>query len=216
MSGEPLSTSSQPTQTRSQLFGWFVMSLIAVTLLSLVGANAPSRIKLLGLYAAGYGALVGFCLNWLARLNHVRVGRAVIAAAAVLIVAGWVGMCLESYRIQAAKLRKKAADEPAALRASRLIGSSPPPEDAESRAIYNDMKQSFAEAAEEQTTEAAVQERAAQIAQRTTIQTFLVNRVSPLGHWPLAAAVLFWSAETVIACVAGVWVLRRTDQASGP
>lgn len=205
MSGEPPVSPLQSRESRSRLFGWLVMSVIAVTVLSLLGANAPSRVKLLGLYAAGYGALAGFCLGHSARLNHLRVGRAVISMGAVLILAGWAGLSLESYRIQAAELRGKSADEPAAARASRLIDSAPPPDDAQSRAIYDDMKQSFARAADEHST---------QVAQRTTIRAFLVNRVSPLGNWSIVGAALFWSAESLIACVLGAWILRRTSQTS--
>ena len=92
---------------------WIGLCVVATATISIVAVHLPGRVKMVGLFAIGYGLLTGwiaFRLTSTFDLSRIP-RRSCIAMACALILVGQVGLGLESWRVQrTAERRKIAAD----------------------------------------------------------------------------------------------------------
>ena len=95
---------------------WLIVCLLVVAVLCLMAAHAPPRIRLIGLFPAGLGLLIGWFVVWsIPQFNSNSSRRVVIVTAGLLAFAGWIGVTFETFR-QEELLRKQLPSDPLAAR----------------------------------------------------------------------------------------------------
>ena len=81
-----------PLASRSSTLVWIAACLLATIAVSLVAAQAPPRIRLIGIFPVMLGLLIGGLVVWLAeKLDAVASRRFQVVAAMLLAVGGWGG-----------------------------------------------------------------------------------------------------------------------------
>ena len=79
-----------PLPSRSSTLVWIAACLMATIAVSLVAAQAPPRIRLIGIFPVVLGLLIGGLVIWLAgKLDAGASRRFQIVAAMLLAVGGW-------------------------------------------------------------------------------------------------------------------------------
>jgi len=185
------------------VFEWLVIGLVGVTVLTLAGAHAPGRIKLIGLFAVVYGLAVGWGLGQLAKLRRVPIGKGVGWLSLALIAAGQIGMAFQSYQLHVVQIRRDDQPDSKLIGLERFLQRQNVPEDPEERARLEEIKQDIQRAA---------QSREQKLAELTSFSTYLRNRLAALGTWWSPWPAVFWAVEVLLSSMAGAWVAYRINQ----
>ncbi|GAB4137533.1 MAG: hypothetical protein Tsb009_05130 [Planctomycetaceae bacterium] len=99
MKSQDATDSPKSNNSRWRFAVWLLTSLAGIALLAFLAAHAPARVRLLGLFALGFGMLLGALLAWLMVEFQVPGSRRLSGLAAILIALGMMGMVAESYRV---------------------------------------------------------------------------------------------------------------------
>ncbi len=198
MSGKPNERSSGPTNANTgRFYLWLTASVLGVTVLTLVCVQAPSRIKLLGLFAVGYGLLAGLWIGRLLRETRVDCVKTAAVLAVVIVAVGMVGMAVESHRLYAAAIARQYAIDPNTLLAGKtaIVGGLESP--AHFEKIFQESRQ----------------QRLEMLAEMTSFSAYLRNRTagphtSAMG-WPHPWPWALFVGEVLLASVAGAWFIFR-------
>lgn len=181
MNGQPPAASAEPPVATSPGVAWLVLGLIVMAGLSLVAAQAPPRIRLIGLFSIGFGLLVGWLLRLIADMQVAQPShRAIGIAACVLTGCGLVAVTWQNYRREAASF----SADPQQVLAARM------------------MEEMQAQSKEGITTTAGV-------VTKVTFQSYLVQRIRQLGHWSSPWPEAVWCAELVAGMLASWWMAVR-------
>ena len=168
-----------------------------MTVLTLVCVQAPSRIKLLGLFAVGYGLLSGLWIGRLLQAIHVNCVKTAAVLAVLMVAVGMVGMTFESYRLYAVAIARQYAIDPNAL----LAGKSAIVGDLESQAHIQKLFQE------------SRQQRLEMLAEMTSFSAYLRNRTAgphtSANGWPHPWPWVLFVGEVLLASVAGAWFIFR-------
>lgn len=178
---------------------WLALGAVGLALLSFLAAHAPPRVKLLGLFAVGYGFLAGWGLSRLADLVDLSNRRVLISASLALILAGQLGLVWESHRLYEVRERKRLETTAQPLFPQLLQQTAK----LESGEDLDNLRTAEALASSLQ------QERQRVLAERTRFQNYLKHRVSALGDWPPPWPLVFWCVETFLGTFVGVGVIHR-------
>ena len=124
-----IASPDQPETERNERAGllqWLLLSVVAVSVLTIVAVHAPARIKLLGLFAVFYGLLAGWLLGKAARATSRRFSRLQLVLSFLLIAAGQCGVTAESHRLHRAAVmqqfeRSREAKSPRANEMRQLL-----------------------------------------------------------------------------------------------
>jgi hypothetical protein len=177
---------------------WIGLCLVATATISLVAVHLPGRVKMVGLFAIGYGLLTG----WIAfRLTSTfdlsRIPRRLcIAMVCALILVGQVGLGLESWRVQRTAERRKIAADTKRTTALAMIEMASASGDEKSRAAADEARQTIG----------------------GTVRTFpgyLRYRVSELGTGAECAAWAIWIGEIALSSAAGTWLFASLFESVG-
>ena len=177
--------------------GWLAVSGLGLTFLTIVSVHAPNRIKLLGLFAGGYGLLAGLWMGRLARATRVRCGKSVAVFSFLLVALGMLGMALQSCRIHAdAITRQYTINIP-----MHLAGTGGVVTDPDTQAQLRQILQ------------ASGRERSQKLTELTSFDAYLSYRTvgdQVHGHgWPAPWPWMLWSLEVLLAGVVGVCCTLR-------
>jgi hypothetical protein len=176
---------------------WCLAGAAGVTLLVFVAAHLPR--KPIGLAALAFGALTAWGLLWLATELRLAGGRRLLAAAAVLILAGQVGIALESHRVFAARERQRWGPDPAAwIREGISRGTDQSGETTAALVL-------------------AAEERRRLLEQITSFPAYLQFRLSNVGTFAIESPwpPLIWGIEVLAGTGLGLWLGRRIALATG-
>jgi xanthosine utilization system XapX-like protein len=170
-----------PLASRSSTLVWIAACLLATIAVSLVAAQAPPRIRLIGIFPVMLGLLIGGLVVWLAeKLDAVASRRFQVVAAMLLAVGGWGGLTWETFRRDEVLSVKSANQELAA----RLMKEF-----------------------EQQTNTPHLElDRPTTV---KAFRAYLARRVQQLGDWSRPWPELFWGLELVMTGVAAGWVSTR-------
>jgi len=185
-----------------RLARWLFLGVIGLAALTLAAAHAPPRVRLIGLYSVGYGAVAGYGLWLLAGLTNAPAGKRCAVLAFAAIVAGQVLLALETHRLLASEAQTAASTiSPAEV----MLETAAPPSDPQSRKLFDEMKEAV--------TGAAAQQRA-RLEEQRRFGAYLRRRIAPLGDWGTPWAEIFWGAEVVASAAVGAWIAARPRAAA--
>lgn len=186
---------------------WFLLSSLAITVLTLVAVHAPHRIKALGLFALVFGVSAGWLIAHIA--NFLQFTRRVpfVCGAGILILCGLIGMAAESHRLHAGAIKQQYSADPTGFLKNQLDN----PDDS----TNTDQLQDY--------IEEASQERAKKLVEMTGFGAYLEYRTSP-GHtssgqlrgWPAPWPWVLFVSELLLGTVGGVIVAHRSLRVESP
>lgn len=195
MSAEAREDDSGPSRGVLALLQWLLLGAVLIAALTIVGVHAPAVVKKIGLFAIGYGLLVGWGLGYAARLTGWRTSRSVSGVLAfVVIAAGLVGLAFESYRQRSAAVQEWLRENPETMLAARMVEQGATPDDPRQRSRHQELQKTI----------------------RRRIDPgffdYLAFRLqlSPLRTWPMPWPAVFWIAEVLLGGTAGAWLTVRT------
>jgi len=176
---------------------WFAAVLATGAVGGLVASIAPPRLRLIGLFAIGLGAAVGWLAARLAITLRMPSRRVAILGALLSGATGCIVATLLHWQAYSRELQ--AAEKPSAAQAlmANMLQAAEEnaPTDAESQAALAEFRDSAARALDE-------------VKRRRSFNGYLSYRVASLGLTePLPAAL--WGLEVVLAGVAAAFVTRQ-------
>lgn len=164
------------------LLGWLAAGCVVTLALTLAAVHTPPRAKLIGLFYMGFGLAIGFSISKLAQLLDAHPSRRTLAVvAAVLTLAGLIGITAETARLEFQK-RSQTATNAIAM---RLIEGMKAPETPGDPTAHNSSP--LAE-----------------------FQRHLVRRVRQLGNLTSPWPELLWLSELAAGTTASVLIARRS------
>ncbi len=92
---------------RAGLFGWLLLSVVAVSVLTIAAVHAPARVKLIGLFAVVYGLFAGWLLSKAVRVTTGHLSKLQLVLSFLLIAAGQCTVTVESYRLHKAAVMQR-------------------------------------------------------------------------------------------------------------
>lgn len=176
-------SSLQDRRSVQPILIWLIASVVSTGAVAVAAANAPPRIRLIGLFPVAFGLLVGWIVTWLRNPFDARPGRLTTTiAAVVLALCGWIGAIWESYRLDKAMFLASPQDRMAAQMMQEFEKQSGAPQGP----TVNPLREmSFPE--------------------------FLARRLKQLGNWPSPWPECFWVGELLAtATLAGYLAGRVT------
>lgn len=178
--------------------GWIALCVVATAAISLVAVHLPGRVKMLGLFAIGYGLLIAWTAFRLqSTFDLSRISRRLcIATVCVLIIAGQAGLALESWRVQRAAEQRKIAADTKRTTALAMIEMASSAGDEKSRAAAAEARQTIG-------------------GNVRTFPGYLRYRVSELGANAERAAWAIWLGEIVLSTAAGAWLFAALSGSVG-
>ena len=169
---------SEPSRGSSSVLIWLSACLIAVTALSIAAANAPARIRLIGLFSVAFGLIVGWGVVRVASQLQAEPRRRVsVITAMLLTLCGLIGSTWQSSRLDEARSTQSGNDALAA----RLIKEF----DQQEKVPGN-----------------GVQSRS----EVTAFQKYLSRRLKNLGNLTTPWPECFWAFELIAAAIAAGWM----------
>ena len=161
---------------------WVTACCLSSGVLAMLAAHAPARVRLIGLFAVGFGLIVGWMAVRLAQVFEARPTRpTMFSLAASFALVGFVAMTWQTFRLDELTQIKTKEEELAA----RLMREF----DRQQGIVTPDLTRSSS-------------------LQR--FRGYLTRRVSQLGRWPSPWPELFWWGECVSASVAAGWFAQRS------
>ncbi len=193
-----------PARRRNGWFSWLVLFLVATASISLAAVYLPPRVKMLGLFAIGYGVFAGWVAARLASAFELPSASKAVGSGVVFLVilCGQVGMAVESHRLYRAAEERALVANPKRAAALRMLQSVRLPDDPKSKQVVNDVRRTIG-------------------ARGTSFADYLQFRVSELGIQSRPIAQAIWILEIGLGSLAGTWNFRRLApaarlEASGP
>ncbi len=162
---------------------WSARTALVVLAVSIAAAQAPPRVRLLGLFSVGVGWAMGAAAALFTRPHPNRIARRWLLAMSLMAFAGLAGSTWMAFRVEAAELarleavwRPKSSEQQlAASMAQRMNG--------EISAAQPGFK-------------------------LEEFRWYLTRRVRQLGKWPSPWPELFWSLELLAGAAAAAWGFR--------
>ena len=169
---------SEPDKVGASILIWLIACIISVSALSIAASNAPSRIRLIGLFSIAFGLVVGWVVVWLASQLQAEPGRRFTVVTAVLLsLCGLIGSTWQTSRLDEALSIQSGKDALAA----RLI-----------KEFERQDKQSDSDNQS--------------LSEVTDFQKYLSRRLQKLGNWTSPWPECFWVTELVAAAIAAGWM----------
>ncbi len=175
-------------------FQWILLSGLSITVLTLAAVHAPSRLKVLGLFALGIALVGGWIVGRVANYVRCNRGKTFTIGSAVLIFCSLIGLAAESHRLYAKSIRKQYA---AATKGHLKIKQ------------FNNVGEGSKDQRQQLTDE--LSKDATRFAAYLKFRT---GRRSPSGHlagWPVP-----WPWVLFFGTIGGVIVAIRTRQTCDP
>lgn len=182
---------------------WLGVSVPALGLLTFLVANAPERVKLIGLFPLGVGCLAGIALGLLARELRVPPSRYWIVPVWCLIAGVQIGMTWLAYSRRAEFLQSRQEKDPLSEVTQQVLTNDTGEETVESRATLEALRESVHRGEEIRR-------------ERVTFAGYLQYRVTALGKWEAPWPTVFWATEVLIAATAGTWLAWRMHSLARP
>ena len=185
------------SESTGRFVRWLVASVLGVTVLTIVCVHAPGRIKLLGLFALGYGLLSGVWMSRMVQATGVNNARTATVLGAFLAAAGISGMALESHRLYESRLAREYEVDPNAVLASKtaIAGADDSRTDLES--IFEESRQ----------------RRLERLAEISSFSAYLTYRTAggrkQATGWPGPWPWVLFASEVTIASAAAACILFR-------
>lgn len=196
------STDHVPTPRRG--IPWWLTGAVLVAALAIAGANAPARMKWIGLFAVAFGLLAGGMLGLLARSAGGTVSWKAALLAGLLIAGGEVLMAVEAHRIYVAQYEMRFRRDQEKMMAAGLPSGTQPKTENDGSDDFSDRVSRSLQSLHERS------ELLDQVlAENTRFSTYLQLRVSALGSWPSPWPLVFWIGEVIAGSLSGVWLFRR-------
>lgn len=174
-------SSSQDRRSVQPILIWQIASVVATGAVAVAAANAPPRIRLIGLFPVAFGLLVGLIVTWLRNPFDARPGRLTTTiAAVVLALCGWIGATWESYRLDKAMFLASPQDRMAAQMMQEFEKQSGAPQGP----TVNPLRE-------------------------MSFQEFLGRRLKQLGKWPSPWPECFWVGELLAAATLAGYLAGR-------
>lgn len=180
---------------------WLALGAAGVTLLAIIAAHAPERIKLFGLFPAAVGCLAGWGLGRLARELHVPLSRVLIALAWCLVAGGQIAGSGLAHRRWAERIGKTIQTDPLSEFSRQILATEGADDDPETRALREQLRENH--------------RRGEQLRrERIGFPRFLRDRLSKsiLENLPDPFPALLWGGEVLLAATAGAWVALLTSR----
>jgi hypothetical protein len=173
-------------------FSWLVLLLVATAALSLLAVYLPARVKMLGLFAIGHGLVAGGIAARLASIFELSPASRGASAGVVflVIVAGQIGMAVESHRLYRAELERVVAANPKRRAVLRMLQSVKTPDDPKTKQLTADVRKTIG-------------------VHDTSFADYLQFRVSEIGVHSHRLAEAIWILEIGLGSLAGTWIFRR-------
>jgi hypothetical protein len=178
--------------------------MVSTALVCIASAHLPPAAKKLGLLAVGLGLLIGWLAGRLAdHFDLTEAGRRARVGAIVLIVlAGQIGMALESWRLHRQDVGAARIDA-GLLAAMNKLQSTAPAGDSRSEAARAEIQRSIADELDRQRQ---------RLAENRSFGGYLVHRVSGLGAVGPRGAAAIWIGEALLGSLAAGWMFRRSQR----
>ena len=184
---EPTNHSTDASRDSVSWLSWLTRTALVVLALSIAAAQAPARVRLLGLFSVGVGCAMGAATAFLTRPHPRRIAGQWLLAMSVMASAGLAGSTWMAFRVEAAELaRLEAAWRPKSSEqqfAENLVGKM----SQESKGAIPAAQSGF-------TFE--------------EFRWYLARRVRQLGPWPSPWPEVFWCAELLAGGAAAAWGFR--------
>ena len=183
----PSTTTMQSRSTNTSILAWLAVCLVATSVLTIAAAHAPPRVRLIGLFSIGFGAIIGWLTVVLTGPLEVLVSTSTAGVVAgLLTLGGLIGCTMEIARLDDVQ-KSSANQEELAMRMLEQMnatsqGGSPPKPATE----------------------------------RSSIQKHLNRRLRQLGQWKSPWPEIFWCSELVLAASVSAWVARRSARGREP
>ncbi|MCH7988088.1 MAG: hypothetical protein IID46_02935 [Planctomycetes bacterium] len=187
---------------RLSLLQWLLVAVFVMTVLTLIWAHSPARIRLIGLFSLAFGLAAGWILGATSRFLERPVSRNVVLLSFVLIALGETGWTLELYRIYVGQLRLAYEQDVPQLIAPELFKQQDNEGD-ESVNVPQRMK------AAETLGESIQEARREELKKRIGFSVYLQHRITPFVQWPTPFPELFWGCEVLLGSLAGAWITRH-------
>ena len=170
---------------------WLAAGTLLAVAAGAVAAHLPGRLKLLGLFAVGFGLLCGWGLGELAPRVLAERRRAVIAVGSLLILLGLLVLTGESYRLYRLEKEREYAGNPVGVAAAQMQARG---------GVPAEVAEEFARAA---------RERRDKLDGELRLPAFFAHRLRQFASWPAPWPMLFWGGEVLLGMAAGTWMLAR-------
>ena len=158
---------------------WLARTALVVLALSIAAAQAPARVKLLGLFAVAVGGAMGAAAAFFTKPHPKRVSWCWLSALFLMAFAGLIGSTWLAFRSDAATQAKSPQQQMAATMMQRME------------------RDSGDEIASAQATSVV-----------NEFRWYLTRRVRQLGKWSRPWPELFWCAELLAGGAAAAWGFR--------
>ena len=176
---EPLSRPTETVQGGVPWLSWLARAALVVLALSIAAAQAPARVKLLGLFSVAVGCAMGAVSAVLTRPHPNRVSWRWLLALGSMAFAGLTGSTWLAFRADAASQAKSPQQQMAATMMKQMARDSGGEIDsAPTASVVNDFR------------------------------WYLTRRVRQLGKWSSPWPELFWSLEMLAGSVAAAWCFQ--------
>ena len=188
------SSTAGGSRGRGRQVAGLAMGCVVALALGWIAAYAPGRIKLLGLFSLGWGALAGWCLGSLARRLQIARPRTILCLSALLIAGGFLAYSAESYRLYRRNLQAQFDRNPASQwKLEEQVKGGTTAEDRELRKRFAEELQRVGDLRREKLGPAE----------------FLRSRVVQAGRWPHPWPLVLWIGELLGSAILGGWVAGR-------
>lgn len=169
---------------------WLVATTLAVWGFSALAGQLPARVRLLLLFAVGFGLLAGWSAGVLADEFAVQRSRRIAAITAALTMLGLANVAFAAYRHSQQSARETVARDPQQLTALRIL-----------------------EGAMKDDPALHVRYREERARLQPDFGDYLSRRLLVFGYVPSPWSAVIWGAEIVAGAAAAVWMLlRRRNQ----
>ncbi|HEX4070668.1 MAG TPA: hypothetical protein VHX68_05845 [Planctomycetaceae bacterium] len=189
---EAVQPEMEPVDRGPGWFSWLVLFLVATAALSLAAVYLPARVKMLGLFAIGHGLVAGGIAARLASIFELSSASrgATSGVVFLVIVAGQIGMAVESHRLYRAEEERGVAANPKRLAVLRMLQSVKTPDDPKTKQMAADVRKTLG-------------------VRGTSFADYLQFRVSEIGVHSHRLAEAIWILEIGLGSLAGTWIFRR-------
>ncbi|MBS0202529.1 MAG: hypothetical protein JSS49_06475 [Planctomycetes bacterium] len=203
---------SSPPETVTPQIGSTLMflagTLIAAAGLGIVAAQAPDRIRLLVLFALGFGLLLGWLAARMSALLNVPRNRTRLGILAVATLGGLVLTLCQTVALLPTSQPSTKIHPIAALVETQQQRSAEPASDSEPQVILEPIDPAKVPPPPASMAQFQKLRQKSEPQFSTRIQTYLHNRIAR-GTWPQPWPELFWAGEVVLGMTGAVWMASR-------